>query len=91
MRLSKPPGLRNCQFYSAILLVETQECVSTLAMIGYVHKLRFVELTLTYFAWENKLNREANQVIFMGEITCFGMPMLWREKRGNTETEYQYY
>ena len=28
LRLSKPPGLRNCQFYSAISRAETQECVS---------------------------------------------------------------
>ena len=61
----------------------------TLAMIGYVHKLGFVELTLTYFAWENKLNRGANQLVFMSEITCFGKPMQWGEKRSSTETEYQ--
>ena len=29
LRLSKPLGLRKRQFYSAILLAETQECVST--------------------------------------------------------------
>ena len=29
LRLSKPPGLRNCQFHSAISRAETQECVST--------------------------------------------------------------
>ena len=29
LRLSKPPGLRKRQFHSAILLAETQECVST--------------------------------------------------------------
>ncbi len=28
-RLGKPPGLRKRRFHSAILLAETQECVST--------------------------------------------------------------
>ena len=30
LRLSKPPGLRKRRFHSALLLAETQECVSTL-------------------------------------------------------------
>ena len=54
-----------------------------------MRKTQFVELTLTYFAWENKLNRGTNQLVFMGEITCFGKPMQWKEKRSSTETEYQ--
>lgn len=43
----------------------------------------------TYFREQNKLNREANQVIFIGKITCFEKPHEEGEKRSNTEMEYQ--
>ena len=58
----------------------------------WIHSLpysKFIELTLTYFVWENKLNRGANQLVFMGKITCFGKSARRGEKRSSTETGYQ--
>lgn len=43
----------------------------------------------TYFREQNKLNRGANQVIFIGKITCFEKPHEEGEKRSSTEMEYQ--
>ena len=50
-----------------------------------------LRLNLTYFVWENKLNRGANQLVFMGKITCFGKSARRGEKRSSTETGYQQY
>ena len=52
----------------------------------------------TYFRGQNKLNRRANQVIFIGKITCFEKPrqegvnaVVLKRNISSTEIESQYY
>ena len=59
-------------------------------------KTQFTEFSLTYFPWQNKLNREAKQVKSRSKSSYFARQnnLFWKtalrgEKRSSTETEYQ--